>query len=402
MHVMRAIISVLSGILCLSATAVAQEPTATTDDDVLALLKRVDEATRAVKAFSYEAEFRGEGPYADRAPRLRGTLNARQARRRFFFGGGKDAMRFQGELLEPGADEARRFDVATDGRIIIGIDHQRKLFTYGSYAKAKPLLQPMSPLFMREFFHPTPFRDEITGKVARLEGIETIGGVPCDVVYVVYRNDTESRWYFGREDALPRRVDRLLGPKGKLGAIVLSIADLSIDPEFDKEVFRPKRPQGYDKRQFEAPRELLAVGSQAPDWELKTPDGKTVRLSDLRENVVVLDFWANWCVSCKMSMPAMQRVHERYRDRPVKVFGLSCWKDKEKEDPVAYMKSRGLTYTLLLDGDQVAKDYGVSYLPTFCVIDPQGRVAHAGAGVRPNHEGKLVRIIDKTLQNADR
>ena len=67
----------------------------------------------------------------------------------------------------------------------------------------------------------------------------------------------------------------------------------------------------------------------APDFTLTTLDGQDVRLSDLRGQVVVINFWASWCVPCRDEAPALQAVWERYRDRGVVLLGVA-WTDTER------------------------------------------------------------------------
>ena len=100
-----------------------------------------------------------------------------------------------------------------------------------------------------------------------------------------------------------------------------------------------------------------------------------------------------------MAMPGVQKVHEKFEGRPVKVFGVAVW-EKKGAEPGAYMKSKDFTYTLLLNGDKVADDYRVSGIPSFYVIDPQGRVAYAASGFLPNREKELVGTIERVLKGS--
>jgi len=385
-------------LIWLPSAAMAGEP------DVRAILRKADAATKAVKAVSYEAEYYGVGDLAQRYGHVRGSLQARQGDRGFWgqlFGGAsrRSLMRIKGVRTTPNSGKAHPFDVATDGKQVVSIEADGKLFIHGKLPGAAALLQPAQQLLMLEYLHPRPFRDEINARTARHEGTKKIGGVDCDVIYVVYQNRSESRWYFGREDSLPRRVDRISSRRDVKGAVVLTLSKLDVKPDFDDDTFRPNCPEGYEKRAYDEPGKLLAVGRLAPDWVLKTPDGKKVRLSDLRGNVVVMDFWATWCHPCKMAMPGVQRVHEKFKGRPVKAFGIDIW-EREGASPADYMKSKDYTYTLLLNGDKVADDYRVSGIPSFYVIDPRGRVAYAASGFIPNREKELVGVIERALKGS--
>lgn len=123
---------------------------------------------------------------------------------------------------------------------------------------------------------------------------------------------------------------------------------------------------------------LLDVGATAPDWELSDADGRLQTLAQYRGKIVVLDFWATWCGPCTLVMPQMQKLHEKYKDRGVVVFGVSSW---EKDDPGILMKRKHYTYGLLLRGEDIADRYGVDTLPAVYIIGADGRVVYRHQGV---------------------
>lgn len=132
----------------------------------------------------------------------------------------------------------------------------------------------------------------------------------------------------------------------------------------------------------------------APSFSLQDPEGKTHSLDDYAGRVVVLDFWATWCSPCEAVMPQIQEVHERYKDRGVAVFGVNAW---ETGDPAQFMANRQLTYGLLLEGDRVAADYGVTGIPTMVVIDPAGRIVFREVGASTTLADRLSKAIDQAL-----
>ncbi len=387
-------------VLCLPAGAAPPDP--------MEILAKADAATKAVKKVSYRAEIATSGRRAERFPKVHGKLVATPARKRGLigrlFGSGPALPRLsiEAEVTPPGSDETRRVRVATDGRRVIRIDDTDKTYTRAKMPDARPLLGMAYSLYMIEFLHDAPFSDELNGKSVIYEGTRKIGGVDCDVVHVVYNvlGSQESRWYFGRDDQLPRRVDRI-GARGR-GDFSIIITELDPAPDFDDDTFVPECPVGYkktkiDNRRREPPRALLATGTAAPDWSLKTPEGRTVSLKDLRGRIVVLDFWATWCGPCKMAMPGIQKIHERFKDKSVKVLGMNTW--ERGGDPAAYMKKKDYTYGLLLKADDVAKAYHVSGIPTFYVIGPDGKIllSEVGAG----HEKTIVKTIEKALPDTE-
>ncbi len=142
---------------------------------------------------------------------------------------------------------------------------------------------------------------------------------------------------------------------------------------------------------------LIPAGEEAPDWSLATPDGKTVTLSSLRGKVVVLDFWAVWCVPCKEAMPGIQKLHEKYKDKGVVIYGIDT-QELPKNDPAAYMKKNKFTYGLLLHGEKIAPAYGIGPIPVFYVIGVDGKVVLSAVGLE--NEGQIEPAIEKALKPA--
>jgi len=226
--------------------------------DAMEILRQADEACKAVNAVSYKAEFFGEGNLADQLTRITGTVKAGE-RRQSLLGRllGKCSesyrIRIEGKATKPGSREEWCFTVASDGKRVYRISMNNKEFISGSLPKAKSLLAKSGrpPLFMLEYLHDTPFSDELNGKSARYEGTRDVGGVECHVIYVVYANDMESRWYFGTEDSLPRRVDRIVSEGSSMGSFTLEVSNLDTKPELSPCDFCLECPKGFDSKECE-------------------------------------------------------------------------------------------------------------------------------------------------------
>ena len=122
------------------------------------------------------------------------------------------------------------------------------------------------------------------------------------------------------------------------------------------------------------------VDQVAPAFTLSLFDGDTLRLADLRDKVVVLNFWASWCYpSCWNEAPRLQAAWDRHRDQGVVVVGVN-YQDKEA-DARAFLKRFHKTYPNGRDtGSRISIDYGVYGVPETFFIDPQGRIAHKHIG----------------------
>lgn len=127
----------------------------------------------------------------------------------------------------------------------------------------------------------------------------------------------------------------------------------------------------------------LNKGDKAPDFTLKTIDGKTLSLSAVRKGttkVVLLDFWATWCGPCKAEMPHIQKLHEKYGRQGLKVVGLAGYREGV-DDIKGYLKEKKITYTNVIDKDNtVIRQYGVRGLPTMLMIDKNGTIQKVHIG----------------------
>ncbi|SHF83342.1 peroxiredoxin family protein [Ornithinibacillus halophilus] len=117
----------------------------------------------------------------------------------------------------------------------------------------------------------------------------------------------------------------------------------------------------------------LQKGNIAPDLELKTLDNKIVKLSDLRGERVMLNFWASWCGPCRAEMPDMQKFYEE-KDIAILAVNLT---DTEigKKNVTEFVEKYNLTFPVLLDEDgEISHLYRIQPIPTSFFIDSNGRV----------------------------
>ncbi|MBT2571757.1 redoxin domain-containing protein [Planococcus sp. ISL-110] len=125
----------------------------------------------------------------------------------------------------------------------------------------------------------------------------------------------------------------------------------------------------------------LAVGDLAPDFELMTLDGQTVRLSDYRGQRVFINFWATWCPPCRAEMPDMQQLYEE-QDVPVEILAVNLTASEKSEENVSdFVKDFGLSFPILMDTDsETASKYKVKAVPASYMIDSNGRIAFVAPG----------------------
>ncbi len=135
----------------------------------------------------------------------------------------------------------------------------------------------------------------------------------------------------------------------------------------------------------------------APDFSWQTQDGKVMHLSDLKGKVVLLDFWATDCPYCKMTIPYVESIHEKYKNKGAVVIGIDLDGPSKRNVVAQFIKTHGITYLIIGDNGTVANEYGVSGIPRFFIIDKYGRLAFTLAGYRKNMEEIFSQEINKLL-----
>ena len=150
-------------------------------------------------------------------------------------------------------------------------------------------------------------------------------------------------------------------------AICLACCTLGISAQFE---------QHDDDTKYAT--DLVKPGTPAPDFKLKTPDGKTIQLSKYAKGkTVVLDFWASWCPDCRKDAPEVVRMYEAYRQQGVEFVGISmdtdveAWKKAIDKFGIKYPQVSELKKFKETD---IAKAYGVNWIPSMVVIGEDGKV----------------------------
>lgn len=121
---------------------------------------------------------------------------------------------------------------------------------------------------------------------------------------------------------------------------------------------------------------------KAPDFSLKSVDGKTVKLSDYKNKVVLIDFWATWCPPCRKGIPDLIDLQKKFK-KDLVVLGISLDTDT-KEDVPAFVKNYGINYPVVYGDNSTAKLYGgVSGIPTSFLVDKKGNIVDKHVGLVP-------------------
>ena len=141
----------------------------------------------------------------------------------------------------------------------------------------------------------------------------------------------------------------------------------------------------------------LAESVKAPEWTLQTEKGEIVRLEDYKGKPLIIHFWATWCPYCKKLQPGLESLYQKYQDDGLEIIGVSWWED-EGAEPQKTLKQRGISFKTVINGDAVAKRYGVQGTPTTYFIDRSGNIVlktTVSDPKSPKLEAAALTIVDK-------
>jgi peroxiredoxin len=137
----------------------------------------------------------------------------------------------------------------------------------------------------------------------------------------------------------------------------------------------------------------------APDFMLTDAKGASIKLSDYKGRVVLLNFWATWCGPCKIEIPWFVEFQNKYQDRGLAVLGVSM--DEDGWQAVRpFIEQHKVNYRIAIGTNQLARLYGgVTSLPTF-IIDREGRIAavHIGLVSKTSYGSEILRLLASDKQ----
>jgi peroxiredoxin len=129
-----------------------------------------------------------------------------------------------------------------------------------------------------------------------------------------------------------------------------------------------------------------ALSGPAPNFSLQSSDGKTVALADLEGQVVMVNFWATWCVPCRQEMPHLQALYEKYKGLGFELLAVNVEKDNVA-GARKWLEETPVTFPVLFDpNNQVTKLYKVQTMPTTVLIARDGTMRFIHHGYKPGYE----------------
>ena len=143
---------------------------------------------------------------------------------------------------------------------------------------------------------------------------------------------------------------------------------------------------------------IVKAGMVAPDFELTMFDGSTVKLSDLKGKVVLLNFWATWCPPCRAELARVEKdIIEHFKGQDFIFLPVS--RGEKREVVEAFREKMGYAFPMGLDGDNsIYKKYAQTYIPRNFLIDKDGNVVKASVGYDEAEFAELIKLIEKEIK----
>jgi peroxiredoxin len=117
------------------------------------------------------------------------------------------------------------------------------------------------------------------------------------------------------------------------------------------------------------------AGGETPDFSAKDITGRTVKLSDLKGKVVLLDFWATWCPPCRVEIPNLLEIYRKFKDKEFVLISVSL--DRDLQAARQFVKEKEMGWVHIIDkeaGQAIATLYEVEYIPSTFIINRKGRI----------------------------
>jgi thiol-disulfide isomerase/thioredoxin len=184
------------------------------------------------------------------------------------------------------------------------------------------------------------------------------------------------------------------GTPGSVDTFTLSVRAAGPNAEYPLDLRRGTRQMHVTVRLGNAPQQGVSIGQPPPVLVSQVVMGPGPGdLEQLRGRVVLLDFWASWCGPCRMVMPILNQMHQRYAAQGLTVLGVT---DEPASTARLVGQQMSIQYTLATEATAQTR-FGVRNLPTLVVLDRRGNVRRVTVGVDANEMRNLDRLVQQLL-----
>ncbi len=135
----------------------------------------------------------------------------------------------------------------------------------------------------------------------------------------------------------------------------------------------------------------------APDFTLKSMTGENVRLSELRGQVVMINFWASWCGPCRQEMPYLEALYQRYNALGFELLGVNV--EQDVDDARRWLSDTPVSFPVLLDPqNELTAMYQVKAMPSTILVDRDGNMRHLHKGYKPGDENTYQDLVRSLIR----
>lgn len=351
------------------------------------IIEQVQTKVKQSKSISYYANYYGKGALAGMVPQNKVTVKMSP-----IFGEGGTSYRkllIDGEQIK--GNQKSSLCIVGNQEEVQAINHKTKTIW------RCPVYRGAETLFNSQLLFPIYGIDDLSSAITGGE-LDEVNLKGKKVYRISYASPTGYlfRFYINPQDYLVYQIEATKPEFGSWqgGWIVMELNahQYSLHTANPSE-FEVKGMKHYTQKEYSG--NFPSIGEQAPDWVLDRYDGGKQALADLKGKVVVLDFWATWCLPCIKGIASMERIHQKYKKQQVAVLGVTY---QEKRDPMVMLAKKGGTYPQL-NGDALADSYNLkqSGLPIVYIIDKEGRLVDFIMG-KTEIDKRLESIIEKALK----
>lgn len=351
--------------------------------------------------------------------------------------GGAWRVKVEGEGQRRPADPPLRVTAVFDEASMTWIDHEaRQVHTRTVRTARGPLIQLVHAARVPEILSREPFSKELAAQDLVIESQSELDGVACDVVLARPQNaNSSTRWWIGRDDLLPRRVEKSVQSSSGGGSTTIDFIGIRTTEGVRGEDLRVDVPEGYtvvspdgpapggpglttrpDSRASQTPggttgtlanpstgatrtdRDDTPLGDepddhQAVDLRLRAEDGAEFSLSSLRDRPVVMCFLATWSLPSRAAIARLESVRAGLGDR-AHVLALTV-RERFSSQAGDFIRARGSTARVVPAGDKAAEVMGIRVLPAVVVLDAGGKIVHASQGMKPTDWDSLAGVLSR-------
>jgi len=143
----------------------------------------------------------------------------------------------------------------------------------------------------------------------------------------------------------------------------------------------------------------LKKGKPVPDFTLTAQDGGKVQLSSFKGHVVIIDFWASWCLPCRASIPHLKKLYEKYHGQGLEILSISidqnskAWQNAVAKEAMPWKQVID-KYNSAKDASEVMTSFGIESVPFLIIMDKEGKV-QAINPVEAETDEQLKEIFDR-------